>query len=382
VETKVLVTGLWMGSSEDTENCQVCNYDYSWVFSNPSTLIWADKIILTPFVEKIIENETYPDEGDAIAKVMKKTIETAGSYGIIETRDPSNVITSEVLEKIANETDFDMKLLHQLFPNQVRLGDDRKVPGQFFVGGQEYCAPVVQSIYASLILAKAWNARCLFSSRVFNYCRYKFGTSVIADRNLGQPPNAFDTIFSSYMPEYNIFPEYVYPNIRESKCVICAKENKCSKEYLSMFESNLSKYLEIREYDEVTQIKGLIQDIISRLEFSGEKADHDSVIREFKNEEGKMVRRIRHTFPRVNRWSNIALIASVPATVVGLSTGLPIVSVIGASIAGLSKAANEYVKYLESKYEWIGFTTKDVRFPPHAEKNVAKLSRRSRPSID
>lgn len=77
---------------------------------------------------------------------------------------------------------------------------------------------------------------------------------------------------------------------------------------------------------------------------------------------------IRHPFPRINRWSSIALIASVPTTIIGLLTGLPIVSVIGASIAGLSKATSEYVKYLELKYKWIGFTSKDVQFPPQSQK--------------
>jgi hypothetical protein len=369
METKVLVTGLWMGGSENKEECQLCNYDYSWIFDNTSTLIWADKIILTPFLEATIQKEAFPDHGGPIAKVINKTIEEARSYGIIETRDPETIITPELLEKTSVEADFDISLLRTLFPKQVKITGNKRVPGEFYIEDESYCQPFIQSVYSSLILAKAWNAECLFSDRVFKYCRYKFGTSVMVDRNLGQPPNAFDTILNSYLPKYQIFPNYVFPDLRKKKCPICVNKSKCSKKYLSKFESNLARYLELRDYDEVTQIKELIRDIISRLEFSGGKVNHESIIHEFKNEERKMMKRIRKTFPKIGRWSNITLLASVPATAIGIATGLPLVTAIGASMAGLSQATKEYIKYINSKYKWIGFTGKDVKFQPTSGKS-------------
>ena len=365
METKILVTGLWMGAAPRTREeatilCTACNYDYSWLFDTPSTLIWADKIILTPFIEGVIDTESYPKKDIVLAKTIKKTIEMARDYDLIEVRDPSRIITAKMFEKIDEEVGFDRHLLGRLYPNQVRIGDEEKVPGQVFVEGQEYCSPFVRSIYASLILAREWNAKCLFQEDVLNYCKYKFGTSLITDPRLVQPPNAFDTIFDSFLPEYEIFPDYVYPNSRENYCGKCEKEKKCSREYLNDLENNLSRYLEIREYDEVGQIKKLISDIISRLEDKKEKVDHDSIIREFKNEERVITRRIRSAFPKINRWSNVALIASIPTVVVGLATGLPMVSLVGASVAGLSETAKEYVKYLESKYKWIGFVNRNI----------------------
>lgn len=363
METKILVTGLWMGGFEDEfADCRICNYDYSWLFLTPSALIWSDKIILTPYIENTIENEIVPIENEVLAKTIKKTIEVARKHNLIEEKDPSGTITPKMMEEIDKEVTFDRNLLKELYPNQVRIGDDSKVPGQLFIEGQEYCHPFVRSIYASLILAREWSAKCLFQDRVLNYCKYKFGASLITDPYLGELPKAFETIFDSFLPEFEIFPEYTLMHFFSSteSCSICVKEKKCSTKYLNQLEDNLSKYLDIREYDEIIQIKRLISDIVHRLDLNEGKVDYNDVIREFKNEERTITKRIRSVFPKINRWSNLALIASIPITVVGITTGLPMVSAVGASIAGLSKATQEYVKYLESKYKWVGFVSKNI----------------------
>lgn len=132
---------------------------------------------------------------------------------------------------------------------------------------------------------------------------------------------------------------------------------------MNNYENNLLKYLEIREYDEIQQIKKLISEIIYRIESQKVFIKHDDIINEFKNEEKRITKLIYNTFPKVNRWTNIALIVSVPFTVLGFSTGLPMVSSVGLSIAGLSKIASVYIKYLESKYKWIGFKSKNILSP-------------------
>ncbi len=41
---KILLTGLALG--KDIGLCPVCNYDFEWLLNNPSSLLWADKIIV------------------------------------------------------------------------------------------------------------------------------------------------------------------------------------------------------------------------------------------------------------------------------------------------------------------------------------------------
>ena len=53
--------------------------------------------------------------------------------------------------------------------------------------------------------------------------------------------------------------------------------------------------------------------------------------------------------------------ASIPITLVGLYTGLPAVTAIGASAAGISTLTEKYIKHLESKNNWIGFKINDIK---------------------
>jgi uncharacterized membrane protein len=351
----VLVTGLWMGGDE--EYCKVCNYDVSWLFNNPSTLIWADKIILTPFIKDVIDKELYPPDEKMLSSTIRKVFELAEEYNLIEVRNPNSIITEKMWQKIDEEVDFDRMLLAKLYPDRVKIGNDEKVPGQIFIQGEGYCAPRISSIYISLILAKAWNARCLFDDHVLNYCRYKFGLSTVNKHNLGTTPNPFDTIFNIALPKINPYPNYIFHHQR--LCKNCSKEERCSKTYLNELEDNLSKYLAIREYDEIAQLKATISKIIKCLEKTGE-VNHDTVVREFKAEERRITRTMRKTFPKIHRWTSIALIASAPAMILGAFTGLPTISSISASLLGLSQMISGYVKYMESKYKWIGFINRDA----------------------
>jgi hypothetical protein len=313
-------------------------------------------------MEDTIEGAHYPKSPhDVLAKTIKRVFELLRDYDLIEVRDSSKIITEKMVAKIYEEVKFERKVLKNLYPNLVRVGDDKRVPGQVFIEGQEYCSPFINSIYCSLILARKWEAICLFNNKVLDYCKYKFGSSLITDKCLGEPPKAFNTIFNSFLPEYEIWPEYVSQStIEPDKCSICENEKKCSRTYLEELENNLSRYLEIRDYDEVVQIKKLVSDIIDSLRSEKGRIDHDSIIQEFRNKERLMTKRIRSTFPKIDRWSNLTLIASIPVAVVGIVTGLPVVSAVGAGAAGLSKGAQEYIKYLKSKYKWIGFVNKRV----------------------
>jgi hypothetical protein len=374
MEIKVLVTGLWMGGeAESEEHCVACNYDYSWLFNSPSTLIWADKIVITPNIAETIEKETYPFDNKPIAKTIKKAFDIAQeNFSLIEVRDSRRILTEKLLDKIDQEAELDRNILAKLYHTHVKMGDEKKVPGQIFIDGEEYCLPSISSIYASLVLAREWDARCLFSDHVLNYCKYKFGLAQITDPHLGHPPNAFNTIFDSFLPEYKVFPDYLFSHSEPDLCKKCASEEKCSREYMTDFEHRFSKYLEMREYDEIDQIKTLITDITLRLQSAGEKIDHDTIVEEFREEERKATRRIRSTFPKIMRWSNLALIASIPIAVVGIATGLPVVTVSGASVAGSAQITKESVKYLKNRYSWIGFVSRKTRTPQLSESTTKK----------
>ena len=111
-----------------------------------------------------------------------------------------------------------------------------------------------------------------------------------------------------------------------------------------------------RNYDEIHQIKDVIN----------QRNKIDGVINpiEIKNEfidiRNKLNKRIKKVFPKVKRWPNLSTIMSVPIAIGGLVTGNPVLTVGGASMAGASTMVKELVTYLENKYNWVGFTNRQV----------------------
>lgn len=161
---KILVSGLAIGADPNIQTCNVCNYDLSWLFNYPSTLLWADKIILTPNIFDTIKDSSYhPDGNDDMGKAISLIFEGLEKHGLIEIKTPSDIITDGVVDEIYKQIDLDKAELELRFPKAIKDIEDKGVPGQFCVDGTEYCGPALWTNYASLILAKEWKANLLFS---------------------------------------------------------------------------------------------------------------------------------------------------------------------------------------------------------------------------
>jgi len=118
MSNKVLVTGLALGKEAGV--CDVCNYDFSWIFRNPSILIWADKILITKAVWDIVSKGTFPDDKPEIAKSMQLVFQMAMSEGLIEIVDPTDVITPKINNLIFSQISNDRKLLAKALPENVK----------------------------------------------------------------------------------------------------------------------------------------------------------------------------------------------------------------------------------------------------------------------
>lgn len=81
---KILVTGLGIGS--DFGVCSVCNLDFSWLVSNPSTLVWVDKILLTQNAWQ--SREKVDDKFDKAVNII---LEKADKQGVIEIIKPKEI---------------------------------------------------------------------------------------------------------------------------------------------------------------------------------------------------------------------------------------------------------------------------------------------------
>lgn len=93
---RILVTGLALGTDPNIGACQSCNYDLSWLFSNPSTLLWTDEIILTPEILETIKSSSYPDGNKYLGRAVGLIFERLEDNGLIKTKKASNVITKAI----------------------------------------------------------------------------------------------------------------------------------------------------------------------------------------------------------------------------------------------------------------------------------------------
>jgi len=186
-----------------------------------------------------------------------------------------------------------------------------------------------------------------------HYCRYKFGIKNLPiEGDIGKI-ESFKKIFDSSIPNTSIIP--FYATAKSGKCALCKHEIKCKDTYLKSLESELKKILEWRNYDEINQLKNLVEKVIKEQYKTKDLIDPNDVITNFNDKKKKIRKNIYSVFPKVKRWANIATMISIPISVFGVATGNAIMTIAGVSLAGFSGFTKEQIHLLENKYRWITF---------------------------
>jgi hypothetical protein len=194
---------------------------------------------------------------------------------------------------------------------------------------------------------------------VYTFCKYKFGLSSITNQNAKNI--AFNKIFDTMIPEGSLFTHYVYQNYTQTSCAECEQLNNCKKTYLSDVEELAHDYLELRDCDEIQQMKGVLHEIIAKVEKAKSVYSYEDIIDEFHSEEIKIKRDLKKTFPDIERWTNVSVITSIPITLLGMATGSLPVACAGQTVAGLSTILKEMTSRSKSKHKWTGFRAKNRR---------------------
>ena len=353
---RVMVTGLSLAT--EISGCVACNFDLGWLFNYPSVLVWTDKIVLSEKIWNTISSGEFEPQQPEVTKSVKLIFDIAKDAGIIEIIKPSHMLSKDIKKAIVIQSEQDRAQLAKLFPSRVSLGETKKVPGQMFIEGTEYCTPHVYSIYVSLAVARAIGAQCLFSEDVFKYCKYKFGLNRLPLQAKSENIQGFQSVFEAYFPNTTIFPEYVV--VDKKRCLKCNREQTCKDGYLSEIENNILGILKWRDYDEVQQLKSVTEGIIKKRDKSGGIIDHEVILHDLKEEERKLRHRMKSIFPKIQRWSNITTLLSIPIALGGVASGSPLFMLGGASLVGMSRGTEKVIELLSSKYSWIGFLNKDI----------------------
>lgn len=349
---KVFVTGLALGI--DHGMCNSCNFDLEWILDHPSIFLWADKVVVSSSIWDSVFEAGYPDHLPELSKSIKLLFEMAKAENIIEVVSTKEIMADSFSDYLHKEVENDRVLLAKEFPEQIKFDD--KVPGGLFIGRNHYCTPSVWQIYAGLFLSQAVGAQCLFSKESLEYCKYKFGlgytTNVVSDAKF----DALQKIFEAFVPNEPIIHDYAYKH--RGQCTSCKNEKVCPDKYLTHVEENFDKVLKWRSYDELKQIRTIVNNIIAKKEAYGDFLVAEDVVREFNKERNEIRKNIHSLFPKVKRWANVTTMVSVPVAIAGAFSGIPALAATATTIAGASLVTKEAIDMFSSKNRWVSFTTK------------------------
>ena len=87
--------------------------------------------------------------------------------------------------------------------------------------------------------------------------------------------------------------------------------------------------------------------------------DSKEILLTYKKESNKIEKLMKKNFTKIEKWTNLITLISLPIFIGGLVTGNPLVS----NISGLTSVGSSSVKatidMLKDKFSWVGFINKD-----------------------
>ena len=342
---KILITGLGIGKSLGI--CDACNLDYSWIVDNPATFIWTDKIC----IPKDMYGK-YSSRDEKQANALKLIMDIADSEGIIDkitVPDSVSAISTSVYQMALE----DAKQIAKQFPESVKKGDVG-VPDELIIDGAHYCGPYIGSIYASITLADHIGANCIFDRRALAFLKYKYGLEMQKYIH-GNNSVFYNEIFQLLIPDQQLLPPFFAED--QEKCVICKNYIDCNDSYLFDIEKNMKKIIEWRKYEEIGQVKEVINSIIWKKNSLVTDSDVEDAIRQFNTKKQKINDAMSRAFPRIQRWANIVTFVASPLAMYSFYTGTYAEAALSTTLAGVSAMVDKGIDIYKSKNNWVSFFT-------------------------
>lgn len=338
---KVLITGLGIG--KDFGVCDARNMDYAELLINPEVLLWADKICIPDndyFSDTIIDKE---------CKLVFSLLEDRNLIYRYKVDDIDGNRFNNVLNLAAEDM-----LAIKSYDSSLAITNDTTLE-EFDSSDRKYryCAPRIASVYSALIVADEIGARCLFSNYDESFLDLRFVH--LQDAGSTNTLNkVYKEIFTCRLPNEPILHEYG----THTGCSNCKKEEHCKDNYLTDVEKQLQSVLELRDCDEMVQLRAVIDDIILKRDRLLGKANAEEIISDLRYRQEFIRRNIALRFKKVKRFANLATTVSVPLTLIGLTNSNNNLSMAGGLATGVATVINKSLENYESKNNWVNFIEK------------------------
>ena len=198
-----------------------------------------------------------------------------------------------------------------------------------------------------------WDAHCLFSDKSLNFLNYKMNNLINGE--LQSTINSFDDVFSLHLPDVSLMPY----NILTNQCPTCKFEDKCNY-HLDKIEENLTNYLDLRDYDEVNQIKDIVFKINKEINSKNQFSDSEEILKEYKNQRNQIRKSMHTTFPKIKKWTKYSMVAMTSISGLGFLTGSNILTGVGIGLDFANVIIDSELSRKEDKTKWVSFKVEDI----------------------
>lgn len=345
---KVLITGCGIGKKMGM--CEACNLDFTWLFFNASTMLWADKICMPKDMLEPIIN-AHKSKRDVAVSIMLQVLKEHGLLDLLD--DDQFEISPSTLDALKNRMANDVVEMKNEFPDDVKINEIKDNDYiNISINDQEYCIPYIGSIYASLLLAEEIGAHCLFNNHTYTFLKYKSGLDY---KNATHKSflDAYNDVFSFVLPNEITPPGYVLT--KDEKCNSCENKNLCVSDYEKKTKEYITKVLSYRNYDELYLLRSEVEHIVTELICSNEELSSEAIKQELKSRQQKINSIIHRRFEQVKRWTKFATICSIPATMISVANANLPAAITSAAITGVAQLTEKAMEIYESKRKWVGF---------------------------
>lgn len=315
---------------------------FDWLAQRPHMVLWCDEILISrPAYDAMIElSGENPIRGEAYRTVISRLVDAK----IVKVFDPSLYVTRELADLIAAQVERDAGRWRN-------PASDSKSGESVRIGDVLVCPPIMAGTYADLAIARQLDAGLLQSDISRRFCERRFG-EIAASSNA----EAFNGVLESLIPDANILGRYARESWKEGgwTCKNCSQEDTCKSQCVEETERNLGDVLDLRNMDEMLQVKRVATNAISEVRKAGSE-EIDDILSEVRSEANKCKKRMRTTFPKIHRWLNLLTSLSVATSFFGTATGDSLVCLGGAAGAASSVVTRECLAFLRSRYQWVDF---------------------------
>ena len=294
---KVLLTGTIIGNELDL--CQACNVNFDWLFDNPTTLLWAEKIIITKSAYEHLTKESDNKTELGIGCIL----ELLNKANILEIVNIDRSIKDKIVDIQEKKIQKLMPRL-QCFPTTNISKYNDSIVEEYAIDNEGYCLPYIQSVLSEVELAKSFNATCLFNDK-----EYKLLTNLYQKRQ----KDSIGNVYNFFFPNISFKDNYAFTI--EEKCETCLNYNKCKESFIEDIEKNIGDIIKLRNQSDMKRVRKEISSFINKKGKIGEINSND-IIKELIKKQNEINNTINNIFPRIKKWIKISFFIATPINLI------------------------------------------------------------------